>query len=356
MDTTAPTIDTDAADLTVECDGTGNTTELNDWLNSIGGASAADNCSSVTWTNDFSELSDECGNTGSATVTFTATDECGNTATTSATFTIVDTVAPNVVTDYDETLDVNCSEIPEIPDLVFEDACSSDITVEFEESSTYDGTENDYEITYEWTVSDECGNTNIYTQILFVTNQSDVVGNDGSLCIDDSPVDLFAYLSGDYSTDGTWTVTSGNATIDGSVFDPSTVELGAYEFTYTDESACATNAVVVIDVNDDCVVLPCGAEDVIISKAITPNGDQWNQYFEIKGVETCGFTIEVQIYNRWGAKVFESSNYQNDWSATAPSGAVGSAGKVPTGTYYYIVVLRDSGLKPFSGPIYVGTR
>ncbi|MCB4809696.1 hypothetical protein LG651_15740, partial [Tamlana sp. 62-3] len=36
-DTTAPTIDTIASDLTVECDGAGNTTELNNWLNSNGG-------------------------------------------------------------------------------------------------------------------------------------------------------------------------------------------------------------------------------------------------------------------------------------------------------------------------------
>ncbi|MEZ5025971.1 MAG: hypothetical protein R2739_05255 [Chitinophagales bacterium] len=39
----------------------------------------SDICSGgVIWTNDFTNLSDGCGNTGSATVTFTATDSCGN--------------------------------------------------------------------------------------------------------------------------------------------------------------------------------------------------------------------------------------------------------------------------------------
>jgi len=43
-DTTAPTIDTDAADMTVECDGTGNSAQLTAWLNSNGGASSSDTC------------------------------------------------------------------------------------------------------------------------------------------------------------------------------------------------------------------------------------------------------------------------------------------------------------------------
>ncbi|MCB4809697.1 hypothetical protein LG651_15745, partial [Tamlana sp. 62-3] len=66
-DTTAPTIDTIASDLTVECDGAGNTTELNNWLNSNGGAAASDACSAnITWSNDYNAISDECGQTGTA--------------------------------------------------------------------------------------------------------------------------------------------------------------------------------------------------------------------------------------------------------------------------------------------------
>ncbi|MEO5777746.1 MAG: hypothetical protein ABIQ27_12645, partial [Flavobacterium sp.] len=97
-DTTAPTMDTVAANTTVQCDGNGNTAALQAWLSSNGGASASDICSNVTWTNSYNELSDGCGNTGSATVTFTATDDCGNATTTSATFTIEDTTDPTMDT------------------------------------------------------------------------------------------------------------------------------------------------------------------------------------------------------------------------------------------------------------------
>ncbi|MBL6646212.1 MAG: hypothetical protein ISP55_07160, partial [Flavobacteriales bacterium] len=93
-DSTDPTIDTQASDETVESDGSGNTTALNTWLASKGGASATDDCGDVTWSNNFAGLSDDCGATGSATVTFTATDDCGNTSTTTATFTIEDTTDP----------------------------------------------------------------------------------------------------------------------------------------------------------------------------------------------------------------------------------------------------------------------
>ena len=61
QDTQAPTIDTPASDLTVQCDGSGNTADLQAWLASNGGGIASDVCSDVTWSNNFSALSDLCG-------------------------------------------------------------------------------------------------------------------------------------------------------------------------------------------------------------------------------------------------------------------------------------------------------
>ena len=53
-DTTDPVITPPANDtLIVECDGNGNQVELNAWLADNGGATATDNCGTVTWTHDF---------------------------------------------------------------------------------------------------------------------------------------------------------------------------------------------------------------------------------------------------------------------------------------------------------------
>ena len=98
VDTTPPSITTQAANATVQCDGAGNVEALQAWLSSNGGAVASDICSSVTWSNNYTALSDGCGQTGTATVIFTATDNCGNTSTSSASFTIVDTTAPSITT------------------------------------------------------------------------------------------------------------------------------------------------------------------------------------------------------------------------------------------------------------------
>jgi len=97
-DTTPPSIDTEAASASVECDGFGNTDTLNNWLAANGGATASDLCGSVTWSNDFTALSGGCGATGTATVIFTVADDCGNTSTSSATFTIEDTTPPTIDT------------------------------------------------------------------------------------------------------------------------------------------------------------------------------------------------------------------------------------------------------------------
>src|SRR5690606_17761063 len=169
--------------------------------------------------------------------------------------------------------------------------------------------------------------------------------------------DLFELLSGNYDTSGTWTVVSGSATLDGSLFNPYKLELGTYTFMYAiADDFCASETLVNITLNDDCVVLPCGAEDVVISKAVTTYADGKNDFFTITGVEDCGFTIELQIFNRWGAMIYESNNYQNDWNGSSSKASIGSSNYVPTGTYYYVVNLKNSGLKPFAGPIYVATK
>ena len=50
-------------DMTVECDGEGNTAQLEEWLATYGGAAASDACGDVTWSNS-------CTTQGAQTFTF----------------------------------------------------------------------------------------------------------------------------------------------------------------------------------------------------------------------------------------------------------------------------------------------
>jgi len=78
----------------IDCNTATNTTTLNNWLASNGGAAASVACGMVNWSNDYTGLTDGCGATGTATVTFTAENECGQSVSTTATFTVQDTIAP----------------------------------------------------------------------------------------------------------------------------------------------------------------------------------------------------------------------------------------------------------------------
>ncbi|WP_418509810.1 hypothetical protein, partial [Corallibacter sp.] len=167
QDTIAPEI-TNASNLTVECDGLGNTAELNAWLNSNGGATATDDCSAVVWTNNFNTLSDDCGETGSATVQFTATDGCGNISTTSATFTIEDTTPPTIdIEPSDLTVECGPSNEQQLDDWIHNhggatasDQCSDEIIWEHD---------------FKGELIEECGNTG-YIEVKF--KATDACGNE----------------------------------------------------------------------------------------------------------------------------------------------------------------------------------
>ncbi len=348
QDTTAPSFNENLPqDIIVECDNVPDAEIL----------TVSDSCGSAEVEFTEETMTGACHGNYIIERTWITSDSCGNEAIHTQTVTVEDNTPPTMVSTLDDVT-LTCDEdIPTVPSLVFQDSCSNNIDVSFSEVSTETNTREDYEIIRTWTVTDDCGNVSEFTQTIFIVYNNVISTSNGSLCILDSVFDLFDLLSGDFDMNGTWTVVSGDASLDGSLFNPATVELGDYIFKYAiTEGQCPVEIEVTVTVNDDCVVLSCGEEDVVISKTVTVNGDGFNDTFTITGIEDCDFVIEVQIFNRWGAEVFQSNNYKGNWNGESHSSSVGSSGKVPTGTYYYIVNIKDSGLAPFTGPIYVATN
>ncbi|WP_179352269.1 DUF6923 family protein [Winogradskyella vidalii] len=349
QDTTAPAFnETLPEDLDAECDAVPTAETL----------TASDNCGTADVVFEEEITNGSCMGDYIIERTWIATDSCGNETMHTQIINVQDNTPPTSINDFEENITVLCDAIPEVPSPVFEDSCSNDISVSFDETSSEPNENGDYIITRTWTVTDDCENQALYTQTINVEMTNVIYANDANRCILDIEFDLFELLSGDFNTNGTWSVVSGDATINnGSFFDPTTAEVGEYTFMYAiTEDACPTEVEVTVTLDDDCVVLACGEDDVVISKTVTANGDAHNEFFTITGIEDCGFVIELQIFNRWGAEIYKSNNYLNDWNGEAHSSSIGNSGKVPTGTYYYIINLRNSGLAPMAGPIYVATN
>ncbi|MCD0471837.1 gliding motility-associated C-terminal domain-containing protein [Flavobacterium sp. JAS] len=96
---------------------------------------------------------------------------------------------------------------------------------------------------------------------------------------------------------------------------------------------------------DEGIVLPCTT--LTVYNAVSPNGDSKNDYFKIGGLSECSSDNTVEIYNRWGIKVFETDNYDshgNVFRGYSEGRVTVSKDKMlPTGTYFYILNFRYSG-------------
>ncbi len=70
----------------------------------------------------------------------------------------------------------------------------------------------------------------------------------------------------------------------------------------------------------------------------TPNGDGKNDVLKFKDLNLFN-TNKIKVFNRWGAVVFQQSNYQNDWDGTY------NGRPLPAGVYYYVLELDEAVLK-----------
>jgi len=77
----------------------------------------------------------------------------------------------------------------------------------------------------------------------------------------------------------------------------------------------------------------------------SPNGDGINEGWVIDFIEDYP-NAEVEIYNRWGQLLFRSVGYNTPWDGQY------KGEKLPIGTYYYVIDLKDPNIKePVTGPV-----
>lgn len=113
-----------------------------------------------------------------------------------------------------------------------------------------------------------------------------------------------------------------------------------YEICATSCPDLCDTAVVVLNVGDEG---PCHVPNVM-----TPNGDGVNDAFLVRCLDGNAFPgNEINIFNRWGSKVYSAAPYMNDWQGEFASGTL------PEGTYFYVLKLNDTDNTVFTGYIVI---
>ncbi|MCX6294697.1 MAG: choice-of-anchor L domain-containing protein [Bacteroidetes bacterium] len=154
-------------------------------------------------------------------------------------------------------------------------------------------------------------------------------GDDMVVCPGDL-LNLFAAISGGGSPyTYTWTTVTGTDTVNSPYSAATGLTAngnGTYQVTITDVCFNTTNDQVAITVESSCVLN--------IPNVITPDGHgpAVNEFFYVENLDKFPGS-SLAIYNRWGNKIYESSDYKNNWNGS----------KSVDGVYYYVLTVPVKG-------------
>ncbi|MFN9798782.1 MAG: gliding motility-associated C-terminal domain-containing protein, partial [Bacteroidota bacterium] len=107
-----------------------------------------------------------------------------------------------------------------------------------------------------------------------------------------------------------------------------------YSVTVTDDIGCNLTVQVEVDPTVGCF---------FVSNALTPNGDGSNDQWLIGGLEFFP-DAKVQVFNRWGQVVFESTGYPAAWDGSF-EGVL-----LPVADYYFVIDYSDE-FDPIMGTV-----
>jgi gliding motility-associated-like protein len=343
-DTTAPVI-VAPADITYNLTAGCSVSGLN-----IGQAVTSDNCTVLTVTNNAPFTY----NLGVTQVIWTVYDAFGNSTSQIQTITVVDAIIPQIIAPSDVTVaaNINC----DASGVFIGTATGSD-------NCTYTITNNAPSIfplgntTVTWTITDASGNTASETQIITVLDTQAPFVNltDATLTLDLNGEAVLDFTQIDVNT-------SDNCGIDTIIFSQSLFtcsDVGVTQVVVTviDNSgniSIGNIKITVIgsgiDTDFDGIDDSCDdyidTNAVVIPTGYSPNGDGFNDVFEILGLNNFD-NKSLTVYNRHGGLVYENPIYDNTWDGTLLNTGV----EVPDATYYYLLQLDNGVIK--SGFVYI---
>ena len=170
VDEEGPAFTTSPQDMTVECNGLGNASDLQTWLDNNGNAVATDDCDFSWETPVFLSETDLCTPENIYNYEFCATDAAGNQSCRTASFIIEDNTPPTISGGRDITVDCDLEGANNIDDLfgwlasnggaTASDICSNiQWSNDFNTANFESGCITNEDVTVNFTATDECGNS-----------------------------------------------------------------------------------------------------------------------------------------------------------------------------------------------------
>ena len=186
-------------------------------------------------------------------------------------------------------------------------------------------------------VSDNTSGCNT-TQTLSVSNSSIIAQFTANPNTGPSPLNITFINQSLGATNYFWNLSNGNSTS----LSPNNTYFtsGTYTVVLTAlNGACTSTASMEIKVLEPIGVIP---------EVFTPNGDPYNPTFEIKGLDFYT-NNSLEVFNRWGNLVYSAKPYKNDWDGNSNTKSSMGNGKLPTGTYFYILSIGDEAKTIYRG-------
>jgi gliding motility-associated-like protein len=131
-----------------------------------------------------------------------------------------------------------------------------------------------------------------------------------------------------------WTISSENGSIQSSNLQNPLFSLPnnlsgniTFQLTVSNNQGCTDNATSVLTILEDAAIY--------IPNSFSPDGDNFNNIFQVVGRNIDPEFFELTIFNRWGELIFLSKDLNVGWD-----GSVNTYGPAPIGVYTYKVSFR----------------
>jgi gliding motility-associated-like protein len=195
---------------------------------------------------------------------------------------------------------------------------------------------------YVWTIVN--GSCPVSSDTVMITAEAppttSVLGADQNICDTITSVTVFANVPAVGT--GVWTLTAGTATISNPLADSLIITgingVVTVTWTISGTGICPPSSDAITITPEPCVTL-------VVSTGFTPGSDGVNDTWDIPGLTENYPNNRVEIFTRWGAKIFTSDGYTTPWDGSY------KGNPMPLGAYFFVIYFNDGVTDPMKGTV-----